>query len=69
MVLNTAEPHPSKVWVFGLRNNHGIFDGNSRLIVVAVQDPLLELCLRQISAVHELMERMMVMVASESLHA
>src|SRR5512145_1656107 len=63
MVLNPPEPDPAKVRVLGFRNNEGIFDGYPRLVVVAVEHPLLKLRLRQLPVVHELMERMMVMVA------
>src|SRR5215475_13390889 len=63
VILNTTEPDPPKGRVLGLRDDQGILDRNPRLVVVAIQHPLLQLDLRQIPLVHQLVIGMMVIVA------
>ena len=67
LVVNTTEPDPPKVRVLGLRDNEGIFDRDTRLVIVAVQYPLLELDLRQITLMHKPVKGMLVMVAGRTL--
>src|SRR5437588_1974209 len=57
------EPDPPKVGILSLRQDKGVLDGDTGLVVVAIQDPLLELVPGQFSFVHESVEWMVVVIA------
>src|SRR5437868_15301052 len=57
------EPDPPKVGILRLRHDKGVLDGDTGLVVVAIQNPLLELEPGQLSFVHESMEGMVIVIA------
>src|SRR5207245_162323 len=67
VVLDAMDPHPPERRILGLRQDDRVLDRDPRLIVVAVEYPLLELSLGQLAVVHEHMIAMMVVVAALAL--
>src|SRR5438874_13434361 len=57
------EPDPPKVGILSLRQDKGVLDGNTGLVVVAIQHPLLKLEPGQFSFVHKLVEGMVIVIA------
>ena len=69
VVADAADPHAAEGRIFRLGQDDGVLDGDARLVVVAVQHPLLELELGQPALVHEHVVPMVIVVALLSLAA
>jgi hypothetical protein len=63
VIADALDPHAAEGRVLGLRQDEGVLDRHPRLIVVAVQHPLLQLQLGQLAVVHELVIAVMVVIA------
>src|SRR5262249_53637480 len=63
VIADAPDPHAPERRVLALRQDDGVLDGHARLVVVAVQHPLLQLHLRELPVVHEDVVAMVVVVA------
>jgi hypothetical protein len=63
MVDDAPAPFPAQLRRRQLRQGMGVLDRDHRLVIVAVQRPRLDLRLRQLAAVQQLVERMQMMIA------
>src|SRR5262249_42087601 len=62
MVEDALAPRQTKRGILAARQDRGILDGYSALIVVAIQCPRLQLAAREFTFVHEQVERMLVVI-------
>ena len=69
VIVDPADPHPAERRIVRLRHDDRVLDGNPRLVVVAVQHPLLELNLRQLAVVHEPVIAVVVVIPPLALAA
>src|SRR5215467_589396 len=63
LIKNAFAPGNAKRVVLAAGKNGGVFDGDVTLIVVAIERPSLELASRELSIVHQLMKRVLVVIA------
>src|SRR5579871_3923544 len=61
------DPEPPEGRILGLRENDGVLDGDSSLVVVAIDHPSLDLSLRAPALVHRHVKRVLVVVAVRTL--
>ncbi len=63
MIDDALAPSAPELGRFAASEDQSVFDGDGFLIVVAIEGPGLELAARQLSLVHQLMKRMLVVIA------
>ncbi|MNC94224.1 hypothetical protein D3C83_110290 [compost metagenome] len=61
--MNAADPHAAKRGVLGLGDDECVLDRNARLVVVAVEHPLLELGAGEPAFVHQRVVAVPVVIA------
>src|SRR5205814_6068559 len=54
VIANPTDPHPPEGRILRLAEDQRVLDRHARLVVVAIQHPLLELQTRQLAVVHQL---------------
>src|SRR5262245_6130910 len=69
VIPDASNPHPPERRIFRLRQDDRVLDRHARLVVVAVQHPLLELELRELPVVHQDVIPVVVVVAVLALAA
>jgi hypothetical protein len=71
VIENSFAPSPAKFRVITAREDDGVLDGDAALIVVAVEDPRLELSSCEFAFMHQQMKRMLMVIAlfSHGAHA
>src|SRR5207302_11283350 len=67
VVADPVDPHPPEGRVVGLGDDDRVLDGDARLVVVAVEHPLLELLLRELALVHEHVVAVVIVVTAGAL--
>src|SRR5206468_1895658 len=63
VVVDAPDPRAAKRTVLALRKDDRVFDGDARLVVVAVAHPRADRVLRELAAVHREVKRVLVVVA------
>ena len=63
VIVDALDPRPAEAGILRLGEDDRVLDGHAALIIVAIEHPLLQLCLGQVSIVHEHVERVPVVVA------
>ncbi len=63
MIMNPMYPQAAKSRVFCFGKDQCIFDGNTRLIVVAIAHPFLQLQSRELALVHQSMHWMTIVIS------
>src|SRR5579859_7587543 len=63
VVEDAFAPGDAKGGVLAARENRRVFDGDVRLVVVAIEGPGLQLPARELAFVHQQVERMLVVIA------
>src|SRR3989454_5517312 len=53
VIANPTDPHAPEGGILRLRQDQGVLDRHPRLVVVAVEHPLLQLQTRQLAVVHQ----------------
>ena len=69
VVVDAPDPGAPEGRILRFGKDDRVLDGDPRLVVVAVQHPRRELLARQLARVHQLVERMLVVVAARPLLA
>ena len=69
VIVDAPDPLATKVGIVGPREDDGVFDGDPRLVVEAVDHPALQLLLREAAGVHAYVERVLVVVPGRPLAA
>ena len=64
MIVDAPDPGAPERRVLGLGHDDRVLDRNARLVVVAVQRPGREIVARQLPRVHQLVERVLIVVAA-----
>lgn len=68
VIVNAVNPCSTKCLVFRFRQDERVLDRNPGLVIVAVEDPLLQLMASQAALVHQAMKRVPVVIATFSFH-
>src|SRR5919108_1242256 len=63
VISNAADPHPPERGVVRLGQDDRVLDRHARLIVVAIEHPLLQLHPRELAVVHQMVIAVMIVVA------
>src|SRR5258708_40047461 len=63
VVKDAFAPGDAKNGILAPGENYGVFDGNVRLVIVAIQSPGLQLPAGELAFVHQQMEWMLVVIA------
>src|SRR5579859_6884528 len=63
VIEDAFAPRNTKRGVLAARQNRRVFDGDVRLVVVAIEGPGLQLPARELAFVHQQVERMLVVIA------
>src|SRR2546426_4454103 len=67
VIANPTDPHAPEGGILRLRQDQGVLDRHPRLVVVAVEHPLLQLQTRQLAVVHQVVIAVMIVVAALAL--
>src|SRR3989475_11643139 len=67
VIPNPTGPHAPEGGILRLRQDQGVLDRHPRLVVVAVEHPLLQLQTRQLAVVHQVVIAVMIVVAALAL--
>jgi hypothetical protein len=69
VVVDSPYPRSPERRILRFRDQDRVFDGDARLVVIAILHPALDLLLRELALVHLQVERMAIVVARAALLA